>query len=615
MSRRDEAAVPGAVLRPDGRTCFRVWAPAFDRAWVRLLAPRDRLLPMERDERGYHEVVTGEAPPGTFYKIRLGDLPERPDPASRHQPHGSHGPSQVIDPTFPWTDAGWTGRPLEEYVLYEIHTGAFTPAGTFEAAIPYLDGLAELGITAVELMPVAQFPGDRNWGYDGTFPFAVQNTYGGPSGLRRLVDACHRRRMAVVLDVVYNHLGHEGNYLWGSAPFFTDRYRTPWGSAVNFDGPDSDDVREFFLQSALQWVRDFHVDALRLDATHAILDFSARTFLEELAERVGEAAAALGRRIYLMAENDRNDPRLVRPRERGGYGLDAVWNEDFHHALHALLTGERQGYYSDFGTLELLGRAFAEGFAYSGQYSAYRRRRHGAPAKDVEPRQFVAFAQNHDQVGNRRLGDRLSSMVSLEKLKLAAGTVLLSPYLPLLFMGEEYGETAPFLYFTSFSDPALVEGVRKGRREEFARFGWTGEPPDPQDEETFRRSKLNRRRADRPEGRALRAFMREALERRRQPPFNFLSREGISVEIRAETGGLVLRRGGGGARAAVLLNFSDRAARLPPGPGGPWRKVLDSAEPRWGGPGSPAPLRLEAGAEAPVAPSSATVYAEAADGA
>ncbi len=481
-----EQPSPGAVWLGDGRTRFRIWAPGFDHASVHLLFPRDMHLPMKKDAMGHHEAVAEGVAPGALYKIRLGDLPERPDPASRFQPQGSHGPSQVVDPSFPWTDGRWRGLPLESLVFYEMHVGTFTPEGTFEAAIRHLDGLVDLGVTAVELMPVAQFPGARNWGYDGTFPFAVQNTYGGPAGLQRFVNECHRRGLAVALDVVYNHLGHEGNYLWGMAPFFTDRYKTPWGSALNFDGPDSDEVREFFIQSALWWVRFFHVDALRLDAVHAIMDSSARPFLGELAERIRAAAGALGRQVHLIAGSDRNDPRLVRPAGVGGYGLDAVWNDDFHHALHVLLTGEREGYYRDFGRLDQLGRAISGGFVYTGQYSEYRRRRHGAPSDDLEPRRLVVFAQNHDQVGNRMLGERLAALVPFEKLKLAAGVVILSPNIPLLFMGEEYGETAPFQYFVDYSDQGLVEGTRRGRREEFAGFLRKGEPPDPQDEAAFR---------------------------------------------------------------------------------------------------------------------------------
>ena len=365
-------------------------------------------------------------------------------------------------------------------------------------------------------MPVAQFPGGRNWGYDGVFPFAVQNSYGGPEGLKRLIKACHQRGLAVVLDVVYNHLGPEGNYLAAYGPYFTQRYRTPWGPALNFDGPDSDEVRRFFIDNALYWASEYHIDALRLDALHAIVDLSPQPFVAELAETVHRARERWNRKFYLMAESDLNDVRLVRSPDLGGYGLDAHWNDDFHHALHTVLTGEQTGYYSDFGRLEQLAKAWREGFIYSGEYSPYRRRRHGSSSRDVAAERLVVFAQNHDQVGNRLGGERLSQLVSFEALKLAAGAVLLSPFLPLLFMGEEYGEVAPFGYFVSHSDPALIEAVRQGRQEEFAAFGWPGEPPDPLDEATFLRAKLDHRLRREGKNKVLLEFYRELLGLRRE---------------------------------------------------------------------------------------------------
>ena len=450
----------GAIYLGDGRCSFRVWAPRAQQVEVRIVAPGQRIIPLRRDERGYHEVVAESVDPGTRYFYRLDGESERPDPASRFQPEGVHGPSQVVDSRFSWGDAGWFGLPLRDYIIYELHVGTFTGEGTFAAVVTHLEQLKELGITVLELMPVAQFPGSRNWGYDGTYPFAVQNSYGGPDGLKHLVSACHQRGLAVVLDVVYNHLGPEGNYLGDFAPYFTDRYRTPWGPAVNFDGAHSDEVRRFFIENALSWVTEFHVDGLRIDAVHAILDFSAKPFLQELAEAVHAQAERLNRRIYLIPESDLNDTRLIRAPEVGGFGLDAQWNDDFHHALHTLLTGERTGYYEDFGEIRHLVKGFREGFVYSGEYSPYRRRRHGNSSRSLPAHRFVVFAQNHDQVGNRLRGDRLSHLVSLEALKLAAGVILLSPFIPLLFMGEEYGEIAPFEYFVSHSDPGLIEAVR-----------------------------------------------------------------------------------------------------------------------------------------------------------
>ncbi len=596
---------PGAAYLGGDRCRFSVWAPG-RRVEVHLLSPEDRRVPLEAAERGYHAGIAEGVRPGARYRIRVDGADERPDPASQFQPEGVHGPSEVVDGEFPWTDGGWRGRPLESWVIYELHVGTFTPAGTFDAAAGELDGLVELGVTAVELMPVAQFPGARNWGYDGTFPFAVQESYGGPRALKRFVDACHARGLAVALDVVYNHLGPEGNAFWGLAPYFTDRYRTPWGPAMNFDGPGSDEVRRLFVENALFWAREFHVDGLRLDAVHAIVDPSARTFLEDLADAVHAAGRDLGRPVYLVAESDRNDPRLVRPPERGGTGLDAAWNDDFHHALHALLTGERQGYYQDFGTLDDLARAFSEGFVIAGRPSSYRGRRHGASSRDIEPARFVVFAQNHDQVGNRMGGERLGALVPFEKLKLAAGAVLLAPGIPLLFMGEEYGERAPFLYFVSHSDPALVEAVRRGRREEHARQGGAGEPPDPQDPSTFARSRLRRERQDDPPHRTLRELTRELIGLRR--------RLWAAGPRRAEAAALQEQRSlrvDLGDSALALLHFGDGEARisLPPR-AGTWWKALDSADPRWDGPGSPRPERFDGGRppELVPAPFSFAVY-------
>jgi len=437
-------------------------------------------------------VADANAGVGAQYKFLLPDGRELPDPASRFQPDGVHGASAVFDARrFGWTDEAFRARPLKETIIYELHVGTFTQQGTFSAAIRRLDLLADLGITAVEIMPVAQFPGGRNWGYDGVYPFAAQNTYGGPGGLQEFVDAAHARGLSVILDVVYNHLGPEGNYLAAFGPFFTARYHTPWGDAINYDEAHSDPVREYFFQNALWWLREFHVDALRLDAVHGIFDFSAQHFLAELKERLKKLSVETGRALYLIAESDLNDARLLRCPDRGGYGLDAQWSDDFHHSVHTLLTGETGGYYQDFGSIDDLETVLREGWRYSGRYSRYRKRHHGNSPKGIRPERFVVCAQNHDQVGNRAVGDRLTQIVDFESLKLAAGITLLSPFVPLLFMGEEYGETHPFQYFTSHSDPALIEAVRKGRREEFAAFGWRGDLPDPQSEETFKRSTLD----------------------------------------------------------------------------------------------------------------------------
>jgi len=555
----------GATPLPDGRCRFLVYAPFARTVEVVLLSPARRVAPLEGDGTGYHHGIVDGAAAGTLYLYRLDGETERPDPASRRQPQGVHGPSMVVDPgTFAWRDREWRGIPLSSYILYELHVGTYTPEGTFDAVIQHLDSLAELGVTAVELMPVAQFPGRRNWGYDGVYPFAVQESYGGPEGLKRLIDACHRRGLAVVLDVVYNHLGPEGNYLSDFGPYFSDRYRTPWGPAVNFDGPHSDEVRRFFRENALHWLREFHADSLRLDAIHGILDFSASPFLADLAAAVRGLRKEENRMVYLIPESDLNDARVVTPPEEGGYGLDAQWSDDFHHALHTLLTGERDGYYADFGGIGHLARAFTDGFVYSGQYSTYRRRRHGNSSLQLPAGKFVVFAQNHDQVGNRRLGDRLARLASFESLKLAAGVVLLSPFLPLLFMGEEYGEVAPFLYFVHHGDDALIEAVRIGRKEEFAAFGWNGEIPDPQDEETFLRSRPDPALRKSGNHALLLELHRELIRIRKiDPVLSLTDREGMEViPFEKETALVVLRRSGN-AQAAAVFHFGDAPATLP----------------------------------------------------
>ena len=569
---------------------FRLWAPFVDRVDVRLLGS-DRIVPLERTEHDYHEAIVENVSPGELYVFHLGKDKQRPDPASRFQPEGVHGPSALVDGNFSWTDDDWRGAALEDYVIYELHVGTFTREGTFAAVIRYLDHLAGLGITAVELMPVAQFPGSRNWGYDGVYPFAAQNTYGGPAGLKALVNVCHERGLAVILDVVYNHLGPEGNYLGEFGPYFTDRYHSPWGPALNFDGRYSDEVREYFIQNALQWLVDFHIDALRLDAVHAILDHSPFTFLEELSARVGQETRRLNRQIFLIAESADNNARLLHPRERGGYALDAQWNDDFHHSLRTLLTGERSGYYQDYGDFAQLEKAYREGFVFSGEYSPFRKRRHGTSSRDLPPRKFVVFAQNHDQVGNRMLGDRLPHSASFEQLKLAAGMVLLSPFIPLLFMGEEYGETAPFPYFVSHSDPDLIEAVRRGRRAEFAAFEWQGEVPDPQDESTFLSAKLRHELRDGGEHKAVLEFYRELIMLRKSvPALARANKDNMKVIGYSDEKILAVERWCGEDRALMLVNLRDDTSSIQlPLSAGRWRKIIDSAAPRWRGKGGTLP--------------------------
>jgi maltooligosyltrehalose trehalohydrolase len=546
----------GARVLDRNRTEFRVWAPRRERVELRVVAPREQRIAMTKRD-GYHEAVV-EAGEGTRYFFNL-DGTDRPDPASRYQPEGVHGPSEVVGSDFEWHDGEWKGIALEDYVVYELHVGTFTDEGTFEAVIPRLDDLKELGITAVELLPVGQFPGERNWGYDGVYVGAAQASYGGARGLKRLADACHQRGLALLLDVVYNHLGPEGNYLGEYGPYFTDRYKTPWGLALNFDGPQSDDVRWFFVHNALQWIDEFHIDALRVDAVHAIVDHSAEPFLQDLTSAVRERAAQLGRRVYTIAESDLNDPRVITPKEQLGLGFDSQWADDFHHSLHTLLTGERAGYYEGFGKVSDLARVLERGYLWIGQHSTYRGRRYGLRPNTTDGAKFVVCAQNHDQVGNRMLGDRLATLVPFEKLRLAAAAVVLSPFLPMLFMGEEYGEQAPFQYFTSHSDEALIEAVRKGRLEEFDDFAWQGEAPDPHAEETFRRSKLRWSLLGEQQHRELRDLYCELFRIRRETPsLRTLDLAAVGTTADDERRTLVVRRGD----CVVAFNFGDEEQRV-----------------------------------------------------
>jgi len=601
---------------------FTLYAPLKQSVALTLLSDRSlseqpRSIPMQRDARGYWRVQQ-TASPGAQYQFCV-DGTHQPDPASHYQPQGVHQASEVVDHrAFLWTDQNWSGVPLAQLVIYELHIGTFTPEGTFEAVIPRLAVLKALGVTAIEIMPVAQFPGDRNWGYDGTFPFAVQHSYGGPQGLKQLVNACHQTGIAVILDVVYNHLGPEGNYLWGLETYFTDKYRTPWGSAVNFDDAYSDGTRAYFAENVRYWLEDYHLDALRLDAVHAIYDFGGKHILQELVE-VSEQVSQGSWPRFLIAESDLNDSRVIRPRDQGGYGVHAQWSDDFHHALHTLVTQESQGYYQDFGQIDHLVKVLRESFVYTWNYSPYRCRYHGNSAIDLPGEQFVVCAQNHDQVGNRMLGDRLSHLVSFEALKLVAGTLLLSPYVPMLFMGEEYGETAPFLYFVSHGDPDLVEAVRQGRKAEFAAFHAQGEAPDPQSPETFARSRLNWDLRHQGQHQVLWQFHQRLLQLRRDiPALASLDKTSLHVSIQPDTQLIRLHRWQGHSQVLCLLSFDQAAcltiADLPSlsatALGQPWQKILDSADPQWQGPGSNLPDRLlpQPVKPIPVCPYSVAVY-------
>ncbi len=451
--------------------------------------------------------------------------------------------------------------------------------------------MADLGITAVELMPVAQFPGTRNWGYDGTYPYAVQNSYGGPEGLKTFVNECHRRGLAVILDVVYNHIGPEGNYTGRYGPYFTNTYKTPWGAALNFDGPYSDQVRRFFIDNALFWITEYHIDALRLDAVHAIFDSSAYPFLRQLADAFHTQSAELGRNTCLIAESVDNDARLTSQQIPGGLGMDCQWNDDFHHSLHVMLTGESQGYYQDFGGLQQLSKAYEKGFVYDGQYSKYRKRQHGVSSGAIPGYRLVVFSQNHDQVGNRAGAERLASLVPFEALKLAAAACILSPFLPLIFMGEEFAATSPFYYFVSHSDPGLIQAVRKGRREEFASFDWRVNPPDPNDPGTFECSRLIRDSSNDVRAEALRSYYKELIKLRFEvPALARLEKTGIATCCSQDGRLLTIWRTAPGNRVLILLNFGQHQKNIEVESGGSkWKKLLDSSDSEWGGGGQTMP--------------------------
>ncbi|NGX61441.1 MAG: Malto-oligosyltrehalose trehalohydrolase [Chlamydiae bacterium] len=446
-------------------TSFRVWAPHHLSLSLHLLGKG--MFRMERDKEGYFSFNLERVSPGDRYFYTFGNGLERPDPVSRFLPDGVHGPTEIVDPkSFSWDDLSWKGIPLQEQIFYEIHVGAYTKEGTFYSLIDKLPYIKKLGVTCLEIMPISQFPGRWNWGYDGASPYAPYSGYGGPQGLKELVKAAHAHSLGICLDVVYNHLGPEGNYLAEFGNYFSDTYRTPWGKALNYDGPYSDHVRHYIIQNALYWLSEYHIDALRLDAIHGIYDFSASPMLPELIKEVRLLGQEQGRNIHVIAESGFNDARILHPEEKGGWDLCGVWNDDFHHAMHVTLTGEKTTYYSDFSGLPDLARSLSGGFVYEGQYSSFRKRRHGNSCKGIPYEKFLIFSQNHDQAGNRPWGERLASLVEKEPAKLAACFTLLTPATPLLFMGEEYGEKASFEYFVDYKDERLMRSIFEGRKRE-----------------------------------------------------------------------------------------------------------------------------------------------------
>jgi maltooligosyltrehalose trehalohydrolase len=584
----------GATWLGAGEAQFCVWAPKVRRVDLEVLSGRRRTVRLQHGD-GYHTVTVGRVTPGTRYWYSLDGKNRRADPASRYQPEGVHGPSEIVDSRYRRRDLAWKGMPLSDYIIYELHVGCFTPAGDFDGVIHRLPTLQDLGVTAIELMPLAQFPGVRNWGYDGVFPFAVQNSYGGPSGLTRLVDACHRRGLAVVLDVVYNHLGPEGNHFSDFGGYFNDQYRTPWGPAINFDGPDSDQVRRFFMENALYWIRDLRIDALRLDAIQMIFDNAAVPFLRELARAVHAVGERSGRHVHLIGETNQNDVRQIMPATEGGLGLDAVWNDDFHRSVHSLLTGERMGYYQDYGRLAHVAKACREGFVLDGCYSRWRRQRHGSSSRALPGHRLVVFVQNHDQAGNRLYGERLGHLVCFEQQKLAAALLLLSPYVPLLFMGEEYGEQAPFLYFVDHSDRRLLARVRRGRRRDYPDFVRADPIPDPGSVDTFRRSRLDFRLRTRGRHQVLwRFYQRLIAIRRSGPRSERTAARRPAVDYDEAMHLMRWRTRTGGREIRAVFHFGAHTRRLPfrlaPGT---WTRWLDSADGEWLGPGTKVPARIE----------------------
>ena len=560
-----------------------VWSPTAEQ--VTIVFDKEQ-IELNKEDFGYWRTQSNQLKQGGRYKFLLNQKNQYPDPASLSQPDGVHESSEAIDlKKFHWTDTHWNNLPLEEYIIYELHTGTFTPEGTFAAIEEKLDHLVSLGITAIEIMPVAQFPGNRNWGYDGVFPFAVQNSYGGVEGLQHLVNVCHQKGLAVILDVVYNHLGPEGNYLGAFGPYFTDKYKTPWGNAINFDDAWCDGVRRYFIENALMWFRDFHIDALRLDAVHAIKDFSPVHIFKELKQYVDKLMQSTGRRHYLIVESDLNDNRFINSLEKGGYGMDAQWIDEFHHSLRVTATGEQTGYYSDFSGIEGLAKAYKDAYVYDGQFSPHRKKAFGIKTEN-EGKQFIVFSQNHDQVGNRMLGERTSQLISFEMQKLLAAAVIISPYLPMLFMGEEWSEPNPFLYFVSHTDKDLAEAVRKGRKEEFAAFHIQGEAADPVSEESFLQSKLQWNLIEKGQHKIMLEYYKALIQlRKTNEVLKEPARKNLEVIPYTEQNSLLLKRWNDREQITCFLNFSKKQQGIrydqPL-----CKKIFDSAHPKWSGPQS-----------------------------
>jgi maltooligosyltrehalose trehalohydrolase len=562
VSNTKSQSLPAGPLKSSALSKYRprVWAPGATEMEVVVAGERRA---MHKEHGGWWIDTGASFAAGVDYAFLVDGRGPFPDPRSGWQPEGPHKSSRVVDHSeFHWTDARWQARPLSSAILYELHIGTFTPGGTFDSAIEQLDHLVDLGVTHVEIMPVAEFQGDYGWGYDGVSLFAPHHAYGGPDGLKRFVDACHARGLAVILDVVYNHLGPSGNYLPAFGPYFSNAHQTPWGPTLNFDGPHSHEVRRFVIDNALMWLRDYHIDGLRLDAIHAIIDLSATHLLEEMAVEVDGLEAQVGRHFVLIAESDLNDPRIVRAREVGGFGLHAHWCDDVHHAVHSVLTGEREGYYADFGSIADLATALRKPYVYSGQLSSVRGRIHGRAPEGLSGSRFVAFLQNHDQLGNRARGDRMTHLIGPDRTKIGAALILLSPYVPMLFQGEEWAASSPFQYFVDFRDePQLAEAVRNGRMQEFAAFGWNPDNiPDPTVISTLENSRLKWDEISQPDHAEMLEWYRSLIRLRHDvPEFTSGRLDHVNVRYDAERSWLVVDRDD----VLVVCNLSSTDQTIP----------------------------------------------------
>lgn len=596
---------PGLCFQ-DGKAIVRLWAPDTTTCELLVSDTQERLA-MVRQEQGYWTLETSKIKPGDRYYFMLDKDQVLPDPASLAQPEGVHGPSQALDiDSYPWTDETWINPELGGYIIYELHTGAFSEAGTFEGILSRLDHLKKLGVNAIELMPVAQFPGRRNWGYDGVFPYCVQNSYGGAAALQDFVNQCHGHGFAVILDVVYNHIGPEGNCLNKFGPYFTEKYKTPWGKAINFDDAGSDAVRHYFVQNAMMWLRDFHIDALRLDAVHAIWDFSPVHMIREIATAIATYNASVSSRRYLILETDLNDSRYIRPVAESGYGADAQWCDDFHHALRVAAGQQRTGYYADFNGLSDLARSLKQAYVYTGQYSSGRKRRQGTSTAGLSGDHFVVYSQNHDQVGNRMLGERLSQLAGIKMQKLVAALVLTAPFIPMLFMGEEWGATSPFLYFTDHSDAGLVAAVEEGRKREFAGFQHRGKPLPANDPETYNQSKLPWHEVSlEPHTLLLRYYQRLVQLRKTAPALQNTDLDSVQTYLDAKSDVLIMERSYKEQTIYGLFNFSPSAHEVMLSPEVfPLHILLASSDTCWGGKGN-AQLYYDHGSRITLLPESA----------